>query len=235
MGEDAYIGLSGQVDQLSTVSAEADLAIRKTRFLGQPLLGQVEFVFDLGNWNPNFTPDSNSANGRKYGTCLIMLQYPFSKGSIHVHPSADGSPSTAFDPPIIDPKFFEDEGRLDLDVMSRAVLFAHKIAKTQPLAKIVRGRVFPEPDMDESLEKVKEWIVQNVITDCHPVGTCAMGGHEGMKSGVVDERLRVYGVSGLRVVDASVMPLQIGAHLQATVYAIAEKGAAMILEDHASV
>lgn len=58
-----------------------------------------------------------------------------------------------------------------------------------------------------------------------------MGGRGGAESGVVDERLRVYGVRGLRVVDASIMPLQIGAHLQATVYAIAEKGAAMIKED----
>ena len=58
-----------------------------------------------------------------------------------------------------------------------------------------------------------------------------MGGHQGIAGGVVDERLRVYGVRGLRVCDASVMPLMIGAHLQATVSAIAEKGAAMMLED----
>lgn len=58
-----------------------------------------------------------------------------------------------------------------------------------------------------------------------------MGGDRGNAEGVDSERLRVYGVKGLRVVDASVMPLQIIAHLQATVYAIAEKGAHMILED----
>lgn len=58
-----------------------------------------------------------------------------------------------------------------------------------------------------------------------------MGGSGGARDGVVDEHLRVYGVHGLRVIDASIMPLQIGAHPQATVYAIAEKGAAMIIED----
>lgn len=58
-----------------------------------------------------------------------------------------------------------------------------------------------------------------------------MGGDRGIAGGVVDEKLRVYGIEGLRVVDASIMPLQISAHLQATVYAIAEKGARMILED----
>lgn len=58
-----------------------------------------------------------------------------------------------------------------------------------------------------------------------------MGGRGGAQAGVVDDRLRVYGVKGLRVVDASIMPMQIGAHIQATVYAIAEKASAMIRED----
>jgi choline dehydrogenase-like flavoprotein len=58
-----------------------------------------------------------------------------------------------------------------------------------------------------------------------------MGGSLGIEGGVVDERLRVYGVGSLRVVDASVMPLQISAHLQTTVYAIAEKASEMIKQD----
>lgn len=58
-----------------------------------------------------------------------------------------------------------------------------------------------------------------------------MGGRRGIAGGVVDERLRVYGIKGLRIIDASVMPLQISCHPQATIYAIAEKGAHMILED----
>ena len=53
------------------------------------------------------------------------------------------------------------------------------------------------------------------------------------QGGVVDERLVVYGVKGLRVVDASIIPLHICSHPQATIYAIAEKAASMILEDRA--
>jgi len=51
------------------------------------------------------------------------------------------------------------------------------------------------------------------------------------EGGVVDQRLRVYGVKGLRVVDASMMPLHVSSHIQASVYAVAEKGATMIRED----
>lgn len=96
------------------------------------------------------------------------------------------------------------------------------------------GRVFPPAPSSENGdtdEDFSDWVRDTTITDWHPVGTCAMGGSGGKANGVVDSRLRVYGVKGLRVVDASIMPLQISAHLQATVYAIGEKGASMIMED----
>jgi choline dehydrogenase-like flavoprotein len=102
--------------------------------------------------------------------------------------------------------------------------------QTEPLACFIKGPACPaSAELDDG--ELKQWIVNNTITDWHPVGTCAMGGSLSIEDGVVDERLRVYGVHGLRVVDASVMPLQISAHLQATVYAIAEKASEMIKED----
>jgi choline dehydrogenase-like flavoprotein len=212
------------------------------------LRGQLEYIFDLGNWSTHF----QSEPGKKYGTLLQMLQYPFSRGSIHIPPQKDSSQkSTIHDKPIINPRYYLGPGNIDRQVMALGQRMAKRIAQTEPLAKIIQRQVFPPlPDQSSTEQSVYEDFVTNyTVTDWHrmyslppirlrnglnfdlAVGTCAMGGSEGAKAGVVDERLRVYGVRGLRVIDASIMPLQVGAHIQATVYAIAEKGAAMIRED----
>lgn len=199
-------------------------------------VGQVEYIFDLGNWSTQFTPDPGS--GKKYATMLQILQHPFSVGSIHVRPPSPPPPAgdssgpparaTMADKPAIDPQYYAGAlGRLDLALMTASQRFAQTICRTPPLARIVRARAFPPAELPD--DGLGEWVAQSTITDWHPVGTCAMGGHAGVAGGVVDETLAVYGVKGLRVVDASVIPLQISGHTQATVYAIAEKAADMIL------
>jgi choline dehydrogenase-like flavoprotein len=194
------------------------------RFTAAQPLGQMEYIFDIGNWNPALHPEP----GRKYGTMLQILQYPFSSGSVHIPPKKPGTTVTTVDAkPIIDPKYYDGPGgKLDMEIMRMSVEYGDKIAQTAPLSKLIKRRAWPPIGADWM-----EWVRDNTTTDWHPVGTCSLGGSEGATGGVVDERLRVYGVQGLRVVDASVMPLQISAHLQATVYAIAEKAATMILED----
>jgi choline dehydrogenase-like flavoprotein len=195
----------------------------------EPRLGQVEYIFDVGNWSP-FLKHSSSPASKKYATLLQILQYPFSRGSVHI------SPSDPHGNPEIDPQYYTSKngvvGALDLELQVHAAHFGQEIAQTEPLAGFIKGPAWPANAASElSDADLKQWVVDNTITDWHPVGSCAMGGSLGIEGGVVDERLRVYGVRGLRVVDASVMPLQISAHLQATVYAIAEKASEMMKED----
>jgi choline dehydrogenase-like flavoprotein len=93
------------------------------------------------------------------------------------------------------------------------------------LAKKIKRRYASDISVDLKDERArKDWIKRTVANEYHPVGTVAMGQATG-------ERLRVLGTKGLRVIDASVMPLHVCANTAATVYAIAEKGSYLIKED----
>ena len=195
-------------------------------------LGQIEYYFIISNHNPYY----QSEPGKKYATMLTMLQYPFTKGCMHVPPSkTPGQRPRTEDKPLIDPKYYQGPGgEIDFKSMVLCQSFADKICRTAPLSGIIKERVFPPAssvDVDPDSHDFMDWVRNTTITDWHPMGTCAMGGSEGIKGGVVDARLKVYGTKGLRVCDASIMPLQIAAHLQATCYAIGEKCADMIMED----
>jgi choline dehydrogenase-like flavoprotein len=73
--------------------------------------------------------------------------------------------------------------------------------------------------------EIDAWLRQSVITAHHPAGTCAMGTRPGT---VLDPQLRVHGIAGLRVVDASAMPEMVSAHINACVLMMAEKAADLI-------
>ena len=202
------------------------------RLLADKNLGQIEYNFDTANYSPFFKGEP----GKKYATMLMMLQYPFSKGSIHIPPMKDGKKASMDQKPVIDPRYYQGPGgELDFQMMIACQEFADKICRTTPLADIIVSRAYPPPSSSstDSPFDFAPWIRESTITDWHPVGTCSMGGREGIQGGVIDERLRVYGVKGLRVADASIMPLHIAAHPQATIYGIGEKAASLIREDWA--
>ncbi|KAI1087179.1 GMC oxidoreductase [Rostrohypoxylon terebratum] len=209
--------------------------ILKSRFEPSAKLGQFEYIFDLKNWSSDFRPEPDT--GKNYMSILQILQYPFSRGSIHFRNRSElqhgeSNQASIADKPVIDPGYYSGpHGEIDLDIMTHCIKFAKKISESAPLCEVVHSRVFP-PALVEADEELRDWTVKHTSTDWHPIGTCGMGGEGGIHSGVVDDRLRVYGVQRLRVIDASIMPLQISAHLQATVYAIAEKGAKMIRDDN---
>ena len=226
---DQLQSLSRSILSQSTDKSALSDQILVDRLTSEKNLGQIEFNFDISNYSPYF----KSEPGKKYATMLMMLQYPFSKGSIHIPAMQTGRKTTSDDSPIIDPQYYQGPGgEVDFQTMVTCQKFAHKICQTSPLADIIVSRVYPPKEDTESEDyDFTDWVRDTTITDWHPVGTCAIGGTKAEDGFVVDERLRVYGVKGLRVCDASVMPLQISAHLQATVYAIGEKGADLILED----
>ncbi|KAG8157603.1 hypothetical protein KVR01_012645 [Diaporthe batatas] len=153
--------------------------------------------------------------------CYALIgsnMYPLSRGSVHIRTSDPR------DEPAIDPGFFTHPA--DAHVLAASVALADRVLRSAQLEGKVGARVDPPPEVDlQDADAAREFVRDRIVTYHHALGTCAMGL-------VVDERLRVKGTRGLRVVDASVLPMQVSAAIMATVYAAAEKGADMIREDH---
>jgi choline dehydrogenase len=126
-------------------------------------------------------------------------------------------------PPLIDPGFLTDEGGRDLDRLAAGLRLIRDAATDASLGEAVELYPGPEVRTDAAL---RDYIRRTVDSYYHPVGTCRMGTDDGA---VVDPELRVRGVTGLRVADASVMPLIPNAHPHATVLAIAERASALIM------
>ncbi|MGI4811817.1 MAG: GMC family oxidoreductase [Janthinobacterium lividum] len=153
-------------------------------------------------------------------TLVVSLMRPESRGSVQIR---DLDPASA---PRIRFNFFQSEA--DQQALLSALRIARRIMSSAPICEYVAAELIPGP----AVQSDEEWLAfcrsQGRSTH-HAAGTCKMG--SGPRS-VVDARLRVKGVRGLRVVDSSVMPSMVAGNINSTVIVIAEKGAAMILEDH---
>ena len=167
---------------------------------------------------PAFMLDHARVDGPDHGYMLHACQLrPESRGYVALN-SVDPK-----DPPAIQPNYLS--APKDLDVLIKAVRIARSIFAASSFDPYRGPEFLPGPHIQTD-EEIEAFIRQHAETIYHPVGTCKMG-HDA--ASVVDPQLRVRGVQGLRVVDASVMPTLIGGNTNAPTLMIAEKAADMIL------
>jgi choline dehydrogenase-like flavoprotein len=149
-------------------------------------------------------------------SCHVCLLRPKSRGSVTL---AGADPASA---PRIDPNFLGEAD--DLARMVRGFK-AMRHLLGQPALAALGGRELPESAAAQTDEQIAHFIRAKADTIYHPVGSCRMGNGE---MDVVDAQLRVHGVEGLRVVDASIMPRIVGGNTNAPVIMIAEKAADLV-------
>ena len=152
-------------------------------------------------------------------TILPSLLHPESRGTVTLK---DADPASA---PVVDPNFLSE--KKDLDTLIKGGKMAHEMAQHEAFDPFRDQMVLPPREL-KSDEDWAEHIRKSVETIYHPVGTCKMGSDD---MAVVDSGLKVHGIEGLRVIDASIMPTIVSGNTNAPVYMIAEKGAEMILNN----
>lgn len=152
----------------------------------------------------------------------------FSIGSTQVRPESRGVVElTSADPrddPIIDPQYLTAEP--DLHVLREGIKRAREIARAEPLDPFRGEEIWPGEDVQTDQE-IEAHVRETAHTVYHPAGTCKMGDDD---MAVVDDRLRVHGVDGLRVADTSIMPRITSGNTNAPAIVIGERAADLILD-----
>jgi choline dehydrogenase len=149
---------------------------------------------------------------------LVRLLRPESRGTVLIR-SAD-----PFAPPVIRPNYFSTAK--DRAVLVAGMKVAQEIVDAPAMRRYV-ARLHEPAKAFTTDAQWSEYVRTRGGISYHPVGTCRMGSDS---SAVVDSRLRVRGLEGLRVVDASIMPTLVSGNTNAPTIMIGEKGADMILE-----
>ncbi|KXX74203.1 Oxygen-dependent choline dehydrogenase [Madurella mycetomatis] len=189
----------------------------------------VQEVFLAGGMSPWFYDDnskliSSPADGGHYYTLLGALQLPFSRGSVKIQ-SRDPKK-----PPRLDPRYLSHP--VDREIARAIAFHMQKVASTAPLSDLLRGNgtVFQPGYYKLTEENVDAFIRELALPAYHHAGACSMMPKQ--KGGVVDERFRVHGTRGLRIVDASVLPLLPQGTINSAVIAVAERAADLIKKDY---
>lgn len=160
--------------------------------------------------SPEFTAPANSY------TIAPGIVYPRSRGSVRLLGAEPGGPMA------IDPAYLAEES--DVAGLVEGIVLSREIGAAQAFAPWRAREVLPGPDVTSDAE-LREFVARAASTYYHPAGTCAMGTGD---DAVVDHELRVRGLHGLRVADASIMPFMVGANPNATITMIGSKAASLI-------
>lgn len=155
-------------------------------------------------------------------TTSVCTLRPESRGEIRLK-SAD-----IRDAPAIHPNYLATPG--DQETMVASLRIARRIVRHAPVAGLITGEHAPGPEIGDDAETLLEWARNTAITIYHPTGTCRMGPENDPKA-VVDSRLRVHGIRGLRVADASIMPNIVSGNTNAPAIMIGERVADFVKED----
>jgi len=150
-------------------------------------------------------------------TIQAALQTPMSQGRLYINSTS------IFDHPVLDPQYFSHPA--DAILLRQALKKVRTFATLSPMSDLVGEELSPGPDVQTD-EDWENFARSSANTEFHPGCTCAMLPRE--KGGVVDASLKVYGTANVRVIDGSVFPLSMSAHLMAPIYGLAEKASELI-------
>jgi choline dehydrogenase len=199
---------------LAMVGAPIRAFVRSRECLDAPdlLLGWVPMLTEPGPKGPKISRQSGV-------TCYAHPMRPESKGHIHIV-SADPRK-----PPAINFNFLSSP--VDAALTVRAVRIACAIMTAPALAPLQITEIAPGANRTTD-DEILDWVKAAAETTYHPVGTCRMGSDA---MAVVDAQLRVHGIEGLRIADASIMPTLTSGNTNAPSIMIGEKAADMVLKD----
>jgi choline dehydrogenase len=214
IGQALRYALTGR-GMLGMVGAPMRAFVKSREGLEAPdvLLGWVPMLTEPGPKGPRISRQSGL-------TCYAHAMRPESKGRVHI------TSKTPQAPPAIAFNFLSAPADEELTV--RAIRIARAVMTAPALQKFDVTEVGPGPERTTDSD-ILDWARQVGETTYHPVGTCKMGSDP---AAVVDARLRVHGIAGLRVADASIMPTLTSGNTNAPSIMIGEKAAAMVLEDN---
>ena len=199
---------------LGMVGAPIRAFVRSREGLEAPdlLLGWVPMLTEM-------TPKGPKISRQSGFTCYAHPMRPESKGHIHIT-SAD-----PLRPPAINFNFLSSP--IDAELTVRAVRIACSVMHAPAMSLLQLTEIAPGKDRTTD-DAILDWVKGAAETTYHPVGTCKMGADP---MAVVDHRLRVHGIEGLRVADASIMPVLTSGNTNAPSIMIGEKAADMVLQD----